>query len=156
MTKKLPHLTEDHHFAIANVAARASQLENQIERTIEQALLSQPKTAEFMLKNLGMDRVVSLLGAILLDAAPDEGPQIGNLLATINDLRSERNEILHWSWIPGMGGDTPLNATARPFREFRYSERTAEQVQKIADEMQDVVHALLEWQSYLRQLREKP
>lgn len=150
MTTKLPQLTEEHHFAIANVALRAAQMEFQIERTIEVALQEQPKTAEFLLKNLGTDRVVNLLNAILLDAKPNEEAVIDKLIATIRDLRGERNQTLHSFWIKGFRDDTAIAASNRPFRKFRASEKTAEQVQKIADEMQAVVHALLEWQAYLR------
>ncbi len=58
MTTKLTQITVDHHFAIANVAARSSQMEIHIEKTVAKGLLNQPKTAESLLKNLGSDRVV--------------------------------------------------------------------------------------------------
>jgi len=156
MPTKLPHLSDDHHFAITNVAARASQLENHIEKTIEKGLLKQPKMAEFLLKNLGADRVVRLLKAILLDAAPEEESQIDNLIRTINDLRTDRNEILHWTWGPGEKEGEALSATSRPFREFRYSYKTPDQIQKIADEMTGVSHALMEWQHPLHKQLAKP
>jgi hypothetical protein len=71
MPNKLPFLPDDHHYAIANVAVVAAQLDHMIEATIETALLDRKSTAEFMMKNLGADRVVGLLKAVLLDMAPD-------------------------------------------------------------------------------------
>ena len=156
VTTKLPHLSDDHRFAIANVTARVAQMETQIEKTIVTALRSQPKTAEFLLKNFSMERIVGLLKALLLDAAPEEAPQIENLIKTIADLRSERNDFLHTFWTKGFADDTAIAASSRPFREFRFSELSAEQVQKTADEMRDVVHALLRWQEFLRKLPEQP
>ena len=151
MPTKLPHITDDHHFAIANVATRSSQLEIHIEKTIEVGLNNQPKIAEYLLKSLNTDRVTGLLKAMLLDAAPEEEQQIDNLIKTIAGIRTERNEILHWSWIPGLKPGESISATSRPFRKFRYVERSAEQVQKIADEAQTVIRALLQWQTFLRE-----
>ena len=156
MTTKLPQISDDHHFAIANVAARSAQLDHHVERTIEVALPHQPKTAEFMLKNLGTDRVVRLLKAVLIDAAPDETPQIDNLIQTIIDLRAERNEILHWSLGRGIKPGTAVSANHRPFREFRYTVRSADQVQEIADEMLRTTRALIQWQSFLHARLVKP
>lgn len=156
MTTKLPHISDEHHFAIANVAARSAQMDVQIERTIAVALAKQPKTAEFLLKNLGADRVVGALKALLLDAQPEQEEPINRLIEKINDLRTERNETLHWTWIRGYEAGTAIAATNRPFREFRHAARSAEQVQNIADEMRTVVQALLIWQETLRQPPEKP
>lgn len=150
MPTKLPHITDDHHFAIANVAGRAAQMDVQIEKTIAAGLMQQPKTAEFVLKNLGADRIVSLLKAMLLDAFPEEAGQIDALIKTISELKADRNEILHWTWIPGQKPETSISATARPFREFRYNEISADQIQVIADDMLVVTRALLEWQDTLR------
>jgi|ETNmetMinimDraft_13_1059891.scaffolds.fasta_scaffold17961_1 hypothetical protein len=83
MTTKLPQITVDHHFAIANVAARSSQMEIHIEKTVAKGLLNQPKTAESLLKNLGSDRVVGVLKSILLDAAPEEKRRIDHLIKTM-------------------------------------------------------------------------
>ena len=38
MATRLPHITDDHHFAIANVAGRAAQMDVQIEKTIVSVL----------------------------------------------------------------------------------------------------------------------
>ena len=150
MVEKLPQLTDDHHYAIANVAVRSAQMEVQIENTIEVALRNQPKTAEFALKNLGTDRVVGFLEALLMDSRPSDAMETGNLIAKIRALRIKRNETLHWFWIKGDAPDTATAATKRPFREFSFREQTAEEVQTTADEMRTVVHALLWWQDDLR------
>lgn len=150
MTTKLPHLSDEHHFAIANVAARSAQLDYHIERTIEVTLRGQSKMAEFLLKTLSAVNIVNLLKTILLDAAPEEEPQIKNLILTINDLRSERNDILHRTWGPGGEPGTAMSVTRRPFREPRHTLRNAAQVQKIADEMLNATRALIKWQAFLR------
>ncbi len=105
MTTKLPQITVDHHFAIANVAARPSQMEIHIEKTVAKGLLNQLKTTESLLKNLGSDRVVGVLKSILLDAAPEEKRRIDHLIKTIVDLRTKRNEILHWTLHSGLEDD---------------------------------------------------
>ena len=150
MATKLPHITDDHHFAIANVAGRAAQMDLHIEKTIAAGLRQQPKTAEFMLKNLGAVRVVGLLKVMLLDTFPEAADQIDALLKTILELKADRNGILHWTWIPGMKPGTSISATARPFREFRYNELSADQIQVIADDMYAVSRGLIEWQDVLR------
>ncbi|MCH9053813.1 MAG: hypothetical protein IIA72_22630 [Proteobacteria bacterium] len=151
MPTKLPHITDDHHFAIANVAGRAAQMDVHIEKTIAAGLSQQPKTAEFMLKNLGTDRIVGLLKAMFLDTFPGKAEQIDALIKTILELKADRNGILHWTWIPGQRPETSISATARPFREFRYNELSADQVQEIADDMLAVTRALLEWQDALHE-----
>ena len=156
MPTKLPHITDDHHFAIANVAGRAAQMDVQIEKTIVAGLRQQPKTAEYLLKNLGADRIVGLLETMLLDTFPEENDQIDALIKTIRELKVDRNGILHWTWIPGMKPETSISATARPFREFRYNELRADQIQAIADDMLAVTRALLQWQDALRQRLAKP
>ena len=150
MPTKLPHITDDHHFAIANVAGRAAQMDVQIEKTIAAGLMRQPKTAKYLLKNLGADRIVGLLKAMLLDTFPEEADQIDALNKTILELKADRNGILHWTWIPGRKPGTSISATARPFREFRYNEMSAGQIQVIADDMFAVARGLIEWQDALR------
>ena len=119
-------------------------------------MLNQPKTAEFLLKNLGSDRVVGVLKSILLDVAPEEEPRITNLIKTIVDLRTERNKILHWTWSKGLEDDEAISASARPFREFHYSSKKARQIQQSADEMANVSHALMEWQQFLHKRLARP
>lgn len=148
MTTKLPHLTDNFHFAIANVAARASQLEHHIEATVAAGLPA--NTAEFALKNFSMDRVVGLLENVLLDAHPENRRSIRDLVTQINELRSERNQILHWSWLPGSKPDTGLSQSARPFREVKHKEYHSSDVQHVADEMLRLCGNLQEWQRVLK------
>jgi hypothetical protein len=120
-----------------------------LEVTVAKALEKQPKTAEFLLKNLSMDRVVALLKSLLLDLLPEEEEAIQNLIAEIADLRSDRNEILHWSWRPGETEETAMSTSLRPFREFRYASKKASEIQEVADQMQNAAHALMQWQQLL-------
>lgn len=148
MTTRLPHLTDNFHFAIANVAARASQLEHNIEETVAAALPA--NTAEFVLKNFSMDRVVGLLENALLDAYPKDRQSIKGLITKINELRNERNQILHWSWLPGSQPETGLSQSARPFREVQHKEYHSRDVQHVADEMLRICGNLQAWQHALR------
>ncbi len=119
-------------------------------------LKQQPKTAEYLLKNLGADRVVGLLKAMLFDTFPEKTDQIDALTKTILELKADRNGILHWTWIPGWAPGTSISATARPFREFRYNEMTADQIQVIAEDMPVVTRGLIKWQDALHQRLEPP
>src|SRR4051812_48546670 len=98
MIEKLPFLPDEHHYAIAHVAARSSQMEHHIEHLVNAAFAGQPETAEFLLKNLGTDRMVGLLKAALLDKFPQSREQIERLCAEIGRLRTLRNNLLHWIW----------------------------------------------------------
>jgi hypothetical protein len=93
---------------------------------------------------------------MLIDAFPNNEPQIVALVKTISELKTDRNEILHWTWIPGLEPGTAIASTARPFREFRYSELCADQIQVIADDMLVVSKALMEWQSAFHQRPNEP
>ena len=151
MPTKLPGLSDAHHIAIANVASRAAQLDYHIETTVARALAKQPETAEFLLKSLDMNRIVTLLKTLLLDLIPEEKTAITNVIAEITEPRSDRNGILHWTWV-GVGGTNETVAAAvsrRPFQEFRHAMRTAEEIQEIANLMQNASHALMEWQQLL-------
>ncbi|MFH1805370.1 MAG: hypothetical protein ABID63_10835 [Pseudomonadota bacterium] len=149
MVKKFPHLSDDFHFAIANVAAHSSRLEYHIERTIHKTLSDKPKTAEYLLKNISSDRLVGLLKSLLVDIFPGEKPQIDRLISLIKAARKERNDVFHNTWITGATPETSINVSSRPFREFRHKEMKPEQVQQIADDLQQAGHALLEWQEHL-------
>lgn len=149
MTTKLPFLSDEHHYALANVAARASQLDHHIEYAISLTLSEQPKIAEYLLKNLSPDRIVGLLRAVLLDTLPDHETQIESLVAEIRRVRSERNDLLHWIWGKAESEDTAIQAAARPFRERRIVKRKASEIQKIADDMLQLATTLAAWQTII-------
>ena len=151
MAERPSRLSDDHHLAIARVAIEAARLEWQIEKTIESAFRPQPKAGEFLLKNLGTDRVVGLLKAILLDLHPDEATQIDNLIKTIADLRTERNELLHWTWAAGTEPGTHMSITHRPYREVQIKEWTIGQIHSTAQEMRDTGIALVHWRDLLHE-----
>lgn len=145
MPNKLPFLPDDHHYAIANVAVVAAQLEHMIEATIDTALLERPRTAEFILKTTSAERLVGLLEAVLLDLAPKKEADITKLIADIRRLRSERNDIMHWIWSGSDEPDTARHATMRPYRETKAKTKKANEIQTIADEMTAVIDVLGEW-----------
>ncbi|MCH8999509.1 MAG: hypothetical protein IID48_14780 [Proteobacteria bacterium] len=135
MVEKLPYLPDEHHYAIAAVAARAAQLDHHIEHAISCCLIDHPKTAEFALKNLSADRVVGLLKAVLLDMPPRNPEKIEDLISKIMKLRSERNELLHWLWGKSDEADKAAYSSIRPFREKQTKEKTAAEIQEIAEGM---------------------
>lgn len=145
MVEKLPFLPDEHHYAIAAVATRSSQMEHHIEHTIYIAFLLQNNTAEFLLKNLGADRIVGLLRAKMLDMMPNEEEKITKLFSEIKRVRNERNEIMHWIWGKTEDPQTAQHATIRPYRKQIEKTKSAEDIQKIADDMLNVSKALVRW-----------
>lgn len=149
MVTKLPFLSDDHHFAIANVAVRSGQMEYHIEHLTSETLAKLPQTAEFLLKNLGADRVVGLMQRALLDHHPADAEKIEKLVSEISRLRTERNEILHWIWGKSLVENEAIHLSFRPFREPQQRTKTAREIQKIADDMMGVIHALGWWREEL-------
>jgi len=149
MATKLAFLSDDHQFAIANVAVRSGQMETHIEHAIRACLWTHQKTAEFALKNLGADRIVGVLEAALLDLFPGDASTIENMIAEIKRIRGERNEIIHWIWGKGADEEVAVHVSYRPFREQQSKTKTAYQIQHIADQMLGVSKALVWWQNQL-------
>lgn len=139
MVDKLPYLSDEHHYAIAAVAARAAQLDSIIEISIASLLLAVPKTSAFVLKNMNGDRYVGLLEQMLLDLIPQREAIIKAAFERVGKLRTERNEILHW--IYGVSDDPALAryTSIRPHRQPQERSKTAEEIQAVANEMLDLV-----------------
>ena len=130
--EKLPFLPVAHHYAIAAVAARSAQLDHTVELVGAALLGMRRNTAEFLLRNLGADRVIGLVQALLLDEFPAETEAVKTLIAGVNKARSDRNKILHWLWGKSEASDTAILATYRPFRESQEGEMTAAEIQAVA------------------------
>jgi hypothetical protein len=143
MIDKLPYLSDDHHYALAAVATRSSQLEHMIELGVSGAMIGRSKLAEYILKNLGADRIVGALEAALLDRLPQNKTEVEDLMRRIRAVRAERNDMLHW--IYGIADDPTVAklATIRPFREKREKHLTADQFMAVADEMLAVVGEII-------------
>jgi hypothetical protein len=164
MPTKLSFLTDDHHFAIANVAVRSGQMETHLEYFVGALLRWHQNTAEFLLKNLGNDRIVELLRALLRDEPLIDKDEAERIVSEIKRLRKERNEVLHWIWGKSLDEDVAVHLSYRPFRDQQLKTKTASEVQKIADDMLEVGKVLIRWQeqihadflSSLRETREQP
>jgi hypothetical protein len=144
MVDKLPFLSDDHHYAIAAVAARSAQLDTQIETTIAHIIAGSvmERTSEFILKNMNGDKYVGLLNSLLIDLyLGDEEKQalIKKVFERVKDLRTQRNEILHW--ICGKSDDPThsKHVSIRPHRETREKTLTAQEILAVAKEMLDLV-----------------
>ena len=72
MPTRLPHISDDHHFAIANVAGRAAQMDVHIRKIPAGWMSSNRRRRNILLKNLGADRVVGLLKMMKLDTFPEK------------------------------------------------------------------------------------
>ena len=145
-TQKLPFLPDAHHYAIAAVAARSAQLDHSIEIAAYSLLGIRRNTAKFLLKNLAGDRIIQLFQALLLDEFPNETDSINSLIARINKVRSDRNEIIHWLWGNLEGNqDAARLVTVRPFRETKETSKTASEIHAIADELLATSAAIFAW-----------
>lgn len=135
MPDKLAYLSDEHHYAIAAVATRSSQMEHMLETTLSVAMIDQKNLAEFLLKNLGQDRVVGALAATLADQLATDSYDVSALIARVKKARADRNDILHS--IYGIADDPNLAviATLRPFREEKRAERSAADFYAVAAEL---------------------
>lgn len=156
MVDKLPFLPDEHHFAIASVATRSAQLDHHIEHLIYMALARSQRTAEFALKNLGADRLVNFLKAVLIDAAPESEPEIAAIVAAINRVRGERNDIMHWIWGKSDEPERAVHASIRPFREHQQKTKTALEIQQIANDLLECTRALIKWSDLLHARLRQP
>jgi hypothetical protein len=143
---KLPFLPEAYHYAIAAVAARSAQLDHLIPIMVF-GLLSpgKPHTVRFLVNQFPKDRLVGLLQAALHDQFPGEAERIDGVISEIGRLRKERNRILHWLWDKS---DTPDIATLTRmpiFGESQVEEKTAAEVQAVADGLLAAMNELTGW-----------
>lgn len=134
---KIPFLTDAHHFALANVMVRSSQLEHHIEMTIETLMDGQENSAKFLLKNLGGDRIAGFLLELLKDARLPTitDAEATKLVTEIKRVRDERNSLMHLAWgssdLPGQA----VQGDYRPFRERRRRNVSAAFVETIASDL---------------------
>jgi len=157
MTDKLTYLSDNHQFAIAAITTKVSYLEHMIELTIAIALHGRQRTAKLALRRMGQgDGLIDLLKAALGDRAPSEGDNIAALGAFIKDVRTRRNEILHWMWGTTDAPKIATQGTKRPFRESKSAERTADDIYKIARDADRAAKKLDEWLDYLSGLNNPP
>jgi hypothetical protein len=159
MPDKLPYLSDDHHYALAALATRSSQMEHMIEWALSAAMIETPSLAEYVLKNLGADRIVGALEAAYLDLLGKDDHEVIAIAARIRRIRNERNEMLHW--IYGAASDPKLAklATLRPYREPRVKELTADDFHTVAAEMLTActeLHILMERGRQRLESRRKP
>jgi len=153
MVDKLPFLPDEHHYAIAAVAARAAQLEATIETSISILLAATEKTSAFILKNMNGDKYVGLLKQMLLDLSPAREDIINKAFPRIAAARTERNEILHWLWGKSEKPSAAKYTSLRPHREQQERSKTAAEIQAVADELLElslVISALVTLSAKLR------
>jgi len=146
MMDKLPFLSDDHHFAITQVAARSAQLDHMIELTAGELLIQTPHTAAVIVRNLTHDRLINVIEALLLDFFPKEADEHTRLIAQITRVRKERNNLMHWLWGKSDDPQAMKIGSLRPYRDNPPPKTlTAAQIQLLASEMLDSCNALHDW-----------
>jgi hypothetical protein len=127
-----------------------------IESLISATLRTHPRTAEFLLKNLGAERVVAAARAILKDAFVLDQTKIDELFAEIEELRTERNEVLHWIWGRTEQENIAMHLSARPFRKQQHKFKTAADIQTLADRAVTAIEALIWWENEISSRLQPP
>jgi hypothetical protein len=144
MVTKLPYLSDDHHFAIANVAAQAAELDLVLDSAVY--LTIQPEQVSlYLVKNLGPDRLVEILKLALIAELPNYKNNISALFDRIKKCRRQRNEVLHWMHEAADSKDIVRFVDQRRGREPKPKDMTAKDIQQIADETQDCHFEIVEW-----------
>ena len=143
MPKKLPFLSDDHHYAIAHVATRAAQLEHAIEYSVDAQLLLNKGGAECIIKRSSQNFLVDFLGALLRDNFPSRIAEIETLMADIKAAKDERNEVMHWLWGKGEDEATATIGSQRIHRPEAVKTKTASEVYAIANRLLDATHTLI-------------
>jgi len=148
MIDKLPFLPDEHHYAITAVTARSAALDHMIDFTIAGLMVGRKNTAAFMLRQVGTDRLVNLLGALMSDIFPDRQDDITALISKIANLRRERNEVTHWL---STKTDDPTIAKFQNLRPFRNPVpaklKSAADVEKISQGLLECTAELDGWLS---------
>jgi hypothetical protein len=91
---RLPYLSDDHHFAIANVAAQSAELDIVLDSAVYLTIV--PKEVSlYLVKNLGPDRLVEILRLAFIAELSEYAPTINTLFERVKTMRSERNHVLH-------------------------------------------------------------
>jgi hypothetical protein len=145
MPVKLPFLSTEHHFAIANVAAYSATLDQSIERFIYLWLGDPTEIAEFILKTLSFDRLIELLRIMYEIRLPKHTANIEELFKKIKKSRGERNQVLHWMYEKTDASDTVQFRDRRPFRSSEPKRMSALDIQKVAGELHACLNGLTEW-----------
>jgi hypothetical protein len=146
MVDKLPFLPDEHHFALAAVAARSAQLDHHIEHTVDMLLRLSPNTSKYLLKNMGQDRIVGLLEALLRDAFPADADAATAFIKSIQAARSARNEVLHQIWGKAEEADKAIHVSVRPHRDHSQKSKTAAEISAIAADLLTCTRNLIVWQ----------
>lgn len=147
MVNKLPFLPDEHHYAIAAVATRAAQLDSHIELSIMKICTHAGlvESCKFILNNMNGDRYVGLLRALLRERLPKQRAEIDAGFTEITQLRTERNEILHWLYGKAEGPNKSLATYIRPFRERKEKSQTAGEIQAVANGFLAYVKTIADW-----------
>ena len=147
MTTKLPFLSDDHHFAIANVAVHSATLDQTIDRLVYLTILPH-SVAEFLVKNTPPDRLVEILRLTFVAELAQHSALIDALFGQIKKSRSDRNHVLHWLHESTEKPDVvrfARFADKRGGRKASPKDYTASDIQKIADTMAESSGELLDW-----------
>jgi hypothetical protein len=144
MATKLPYLSDDHHFAIANVAAQSAELDIVLDSTVYLTIVP-TEVSLYLVKNLGPDRLVEVLRLALVAELPKYELKINASFEWVKTMRSTRNQVLHWLHEGTDSEDIVRFTDKRRGRERKPKDFTAADIQKIADSIRDCYGEILEW-----------
>jgi len=145
MVDKLPFLSDEHHFAIAAVAARAAQLDNQIEHGIYTFLGDHHGAGAFLLNNLPSVKLLGLLNRLIADDYPGDEADIDDLFQRIAAARKQRNKLLHWVW--GQSDDPSKAKAARvpPHKAREEQHWSSAEIAAVAGDLLSLTNELDIW-----------
>jgi hypothetical protein len=144
MVTKLPHLSDDHHFALANVAAQSAELDIVLDSAVY-LTIEPPEVSLFLVKSLAPDRLVEILRLALVAELAEYEPKINSLFQRVKTMREARNQVLHWLHEPTQSREIVRFSDKRRGRDKTPKDLTARDIQKIADGIRDCYSEILEW-----------
>lgn len=144
MAIKLPYLSDDHHFAIAIVAAKSAELDHLID-TLLYLTIEPEDVSLFILKNVNSDRLVELLRLALGAELAQFKKDLDGLFERVKTVRTGRNQILHWLSESTESKDIVRFTDKRRGRERKPKDLTANDIQNIAIAIGECVDELVQW-----------
>jgi hypothetical protein len=144
---KQRHLPDEHHFAIANVAVRAAQLDHVIDGLAYFMVRPEP-VSKYLVRTIGTDRLLEIIRLALISELSGYETQIAELFGRVTACRTNRNHILHWLSEGGAKDDIVRFTDMRRGRDRKPKDLTAKEIQMVADATFECADELLEWWNF--------
>jgi hypothetical protein len=141
-------ISDDHLKAIGNLVAHWGWLELRVQTALWLLLRISKRDGYILTTHMGL---VSLVDALMMlsverfGARHKRSTELGKILARIEPLRIERNNIVHNVWLAKSSGPEiadSMKISARGKLKFERKQRTARDIDKVTDEVCEVVRDL--------------